>query len=47
MVIEEFVSTWDGKLVTPVAIRKPGDSMTLQTYRGDTLRRIRDNRWER
>lgn len=42
---EEFISTWDGKLVTlGLPSEKPGDSMTFYKHiEGDTFRRIRDN----
>lgn len=42
---EEFITTWDGKLVTlGLPSEKPGDSMTFYKHiEGDTFRRIRDN----
>lgn len=42
---EEFISTWDGKLVTlGLPSEKPGDSMTFYKHiEGDTFRRIRDD----
>jgi len=42
---EEFISTWNGKLVTlGLPSEKPGDSMTFYKHiEGDTFRRIRDN----
>ena len=43
---EEFVSTWDGKLVTlMLPSEKPGESMTFYKHiEGDTFQRIRDNK---
>ena len=42
---EEYISTWDGKLVTlPLPSEEHGDSMTFYKHiEGDTFRRIRDN----
>lgn len=42
---EEYVSTWEGKLVTlDLPSEKPGDSMTFFKHiEGDTFRRIRDD----
>jgi len=42
---EEYISTWDGKLVSlGLPSEKPGESMTFYKHiEGDTFRRIRDN----
>ncbi len=42
---EEYISTWDGKLVTlGLPSEKPGESMTFYKHiEGDTFRRIRDD----
>ncbi|MFY0627631.1 MAG: serine hydrolase [Reichenbachiella sp.] len=42
---EEFISTWDGKLVSlGLPSEKPGESMTFYKHiEGDTFRRIRDD----
>ncbi len=42
---EEFISTWDGKLVVlGLPSERPGDSMTFYKHiEGDTFRRIRDD----
>ena len=42
---EEYISTWDGKLVTlSLPVDKPGNNMTFYKHiEGDTFRRIRDD----
>ena len=42
---EEFISTWDGKLVTlSLPSEKPGNSMTFYKHiEGDIFRRVKDN----